>query len=234
MKELFNKLSKTKKPDPKLEEQKKAAAEAAMQFVQTGQIIGVGTGSTVRYFIEALASKKHQIEGAVASSQDTEQKLKDLGIQIMDLNSVTHLPLYVDGADEFNPYLSLIKGGGAALTREKIVAAVAEQFVCIVDESKKVNVLGHFPLPVEVIPMARSYVARELVKLGGDPEYREGVKTDNGNVILDVYNLDLSEPIKMEALINNIVGAVSNGIFAKRGADKVILATTSGIELISK
>lgn len=211
------------------EEMKKAAALAAMEWVKDSSVIGVGTGSTVKYFIEALAKIKARIEGAVASSLATEKLLKQYGIPLVDLNSLNRLPIYVDGADEFNPYLSLIKGGGGALTREKIIAAVAEKFVCIVDESKKVSVLGKFPLPVEVIPMARSYVARQLVKLGGEPEFRSGFQSDNGNQILDVHNLDLSEPMHMEEKINNITGVVCNGLFAKRGADVILMATPNGV-----
>lgn len=205
-----------------------AAAEAALRYVKNISYIGVGTGSTVNYFIEALAKIRNQIEAAVASSNATAQKLKEVGIPVCDLNSVDSLPLYVDGADEFNPYLSLIKGGGGALTREKIIAASAKTFICITDESKKVDILGKFPLPVEVIPMARGHVARELVKLGGDPVYRENFITDNGNIILDVFNLDIIEPIKMEEKINNITGVVANGIFARRGADKVLMGKSTG------
>lgn len=211
---------------------KQAIAEAALQYIENGMIIGVGTGSTVNYFIEALATIKHKIEGAIPSSNETEKLLRKHHIPLYNLNSTNNLPLYIDGADEFNDYLSLIKGGGGALTREKIIAASAEQFICIANETKKVTVLGTFPLPVEVIPMARGYVARELVKLGGDPEYRASFVTDNGNIILDVHHLDLSEPMKMEALINNITGVVTNGIFAKRGADKVLMSTSDGVEVI--
>ena len=205
-----------------------AAAEAALRYVKNVHYIGVGTGSTVNYFIEALAKVRYQLEGAVASSKATEQKLKEAGIPVYDLNSVDNLPLYVDGTDEFNPYLSLIKGGGGALTREKIIAASAKTFICIADESKKVDILGKFPLPVEVIPMARGYVARELVKLGGDPVYRENFITDNGNIILDVFNLDIIQPIAMEEKINHITGVVANGIFARRGADKVLMGKSTG------
>lgn len=211
------------------EEMKKAAALAAMKWMKDVNIVGVGTGSTVHYFIEELAKIKGRIDGAVASSLATEKLLKQHGIPIIDLNSLNRLTLYVDGADEFNPFLSLVKGGGGALMREKIIAAVAEKFVCIVDQTKKVSILGKFPLPVEVIPMARSYVARQLVKLGGEPEYRENFITDNGNVILDVHNLDLSQPIHMEEKINNIVGVVCNGLFAKRGADVVLMSTSQGV-----
>lgn len=213
---------------------KKAVAKEAAQAIEDDAIIGVGSGSTVNCFIDELASIKHTIKAAVASSADTEKRLKAIGVPITELNSVGELSLYIDGADEFNPYFSLIKGGGGALTREKIVAACSVRFICIVDESKQVPVLGKFPLPVEVIPMARSYVARQLVKLGGDPTYREGFVTDNGNVILDVYNLDLAEPIKMEKLINNIVGVVTNGLFAMRGADEVLMATASGVKTVHK
>lgn len=212
---------------------KQQAAKAALTYVENDTVVGVGTGSTVKYFIEFLAEIKGRIEGAVASSVATEKLLKQHNIPVLDLNSVNRVPLYVDGADEFNSYLSLIKGGGAALTREKIIATVAEKFVCIVDESKKVAVLGKFPLPVEVIPMARSYVARQLVKLGGNPEYRTGVVTDNGNAILDVYNLDISQPLALEEKINNITGVVCNGIFAHRSADVILMATESGITKIT-
>lgn len=217
------------------ETMKKAAAIAALEFVQSGSVIGVGTGSTVKYFIEGLATMPHRIDGAVASSVQTEQLLKAAGIPVYDLNEFSHLPLYVDGTDEFNDYLSLIKGGGAALTREKIIAAVADKFVCIADQAKKVTVLGKFPLPVEVIPMARGYVARQIVKLGGDPVYREGVKTDNGNIIIDIHHLTIAEPIKLESMLNNIVGVVTNGLFAKRGADLVLMGTEAGVQkLFSK
>jgi len=214
------------------DEKKKAAAIAAVQYVKDGDIIGVGTGSTVNYFIEALADKKHLIEGAVSSSDESTRRLQALGIDVFDLNSVDQFDIYVDGADEITEHKHMIKGGGAALTREKIVAAVAKKFVCIIDDSKQVGVLGDFPLPVEVIPMARSYVAREMVKLGGDPVYRDGVVTDNGNVILDVHNLEIVEPRKLEAQINQIVGVVTNGLFAQRGADIVLVATNNGVTTI--
>lgn len=210
---------------------KKAAALAAIEYVESGSVIGVGTGSTVKFFVEALAKVKNKIDGAVASSRETEQLLKAANIPVFDLNEFSSLPLYVDGADEFNEYLSLIKGGGGALTREKIIAAVAEKFVCIVDQRKKVNILGQFPLPIEVIPMARGYVARQMVKLGGDPVYREGVKTDNGNIILDIHNLKIVQPIEFEKQVNNIVGAVTNGLFAMRGADYVLMGTPQGVEV---
>ncbi|GAA0859074.1 ribose-5-phosphate isomerase RpiA [Aliiglaciecola litoralis] len=214
-------------------DKKKAAAQAAMKFVHADSIIGVGTGSTVNYFIEALESVKNTIQGAVSSSDESTKRLKAMGIEVFDLNSVSSFDVYIDGADEITQHKHMIKGGGAALTREKIVAAVAKQFVCIIDDSKQVPVLGKFPLPVEVIPMARSYVARELVKLGGDPEYRQGVVTDNGNVILDVHNLTILNPVEMERKINQIVGVVTNGLFAHRGADIVLVATDDGVKEIT-
>ena len=213
---------------------KQAVARAAIDCVPMGGIIGVGTGSTANFFIEELGTIKHKFDGAVASSDATAQRLKALGIQVLDLNSVRDLEIYVDGADEVNSTFSMIKGGGGALTREKIVAAVARTFVCIADESKLVDVLGRFPLPVEVIPMARSHVARELVKLGGEPEWRQGVTTDNGNWILDVYNLRIAEPIALEGEINQIAGVVTNGLFARRGADVVLLGTSSGVRTMKR
>jgi len=206
------------------DEKKKAAALAAVSYVTNDSIVGVGTGSTVNYFIDALAKVKHKIAGAVSSSDASTSRLKTFGIEVFDLNSVSDFDIYVDGADEITEHKHMIKGGGAALTREKIVAAVAKQFICIVDDSKQVPVLGKFPLPVEVIPMARSYVAREIVKLGGDPVYRQGVITDNGNVILDVHNLTILNPPELEAQLNSIVGVVTNGLFAHRGADIVLVA----------
>jgi ribose 5-phosphate isomerase A len=214
------------------DEMKKEAAIKELEFIENDSIVGVGTGSTVNYFIDALATIKNKIQGAVSSSEESSKRLKTHGIEVFDLNDVDVLDVYVDGADEITKYMSMIKGGGAALTREKIVAAVAKKFICIADDSKQVELLGHFPLPVEVIPMARSYVARELVKLGGDPEYRQGVVTDNGNVILDVHNLSIIDPKKLEADINAIVGVVTNGLFAQRGADILILGTKSGVSLI--
>jgi len=211
---------------------KKSAATAAIEYVEQGAVLGVGSGSTVNYFIDALKSIKHKIEGAVASSVATAEKLKALSIPLVDLNSVGDLPLYVDGADEINAYKQMIKGGGAALTREKIIATVAKKFVCIADQTKQVDLLGAFPVAIEVIPMARSYVARQLVKLGGDPVYRQGVVTDNGNVILDVHNLKLLNPLEMEQKINNIAGVVANGIFAMRTADVLLLATDQGVKKI--
>lgn len=209
---------------------KKSAAEAALQFIEHDMIIGVGTGSTVHFFMEALRRVKQKIEGAVASSVATAEKLKALSIPLLDLNSVAELPLYVDGADEVNSAKQMIKGGGGALTREKIIATVAKKFICIADESKKVDMLGTFPVAVEVIPMARSYVAREIVKLGGDPVYREGFVTDNGNQILDVYNLKILEPRVLEEKLKSIVGVIENGIFARRTADVVLLGTSTGVK----
>lgn len=212
---------------------KKAVAEAAIALIRPNldarSIIGVGTGSTANFFIDALAKLKMDFDGAVASSEETARRLEGHGIPVYDLNNVAELEYYVDGADEANGHLELIKGGGAALTREKIVAAVAGTFICIADQSKRVDMLGEFPLPVEVIPMARSYVARQIVKLGGDPAYREGVRTDNGNVILDIYNMDLSNPLERERQLNQIVGVVTNGIFAERPADILLLGSPSGV-----
>ncbi|TMO60086.1 ribose-5-phosphate isomerase RpiA [Pseudoalteromonas aurantia] len=210
------------------DEMKKAAAWAALDYVEENTIVGVGTGSTVNHFIDALGSIKDTITGAVSSSEASTEKLKALGIEVFELNDVAQLDVYVDGADEINHSNDMIKGGGAALTREKIVAAVAHKFICIVDDTKHVETLGAFALPVEVIPMARSYVARELLKLGGDPVYRHGVLTDNGNVILDVHGLSISEPKQLEEKINQIVGVVTNGLFAQRGADIVITGTQKG------
>lgn len=215
------------------DEMKKAAGWAALQYVKQGTIVGVGTGSTVNHFIDALATMKDDIEGAVSSSEASTKKLIELGIEVFDLNSVDLIDVYVDGADEINDRMDMIKGGGAALTREKIVAAVAKKFICIVDNTKQVPILGDFPLPVEVIPMARSYVARELVKLGGDPVYRQGVITDNGNVILDVYNMQILDPKVMETKINAIVGVVTNGLFANRGADVLLVGTPDGVNTIT-
>jgi ribose 5-phosphate isomerase A len=206
---------------------KKQDAEAALDYVEGG-VVGVGTGSTVNHFIDFLATIKGRIDGAVSSSEVSTERMKAHGIQVYDLNAVGDLSLYVDGADESNKQLQLIKGGGGALTREKIVAAASERFVCIADESKLVPVLGAFPLPVEVIPMARSYVARQLVKLGGTPVWREGFITDNGNLILDVHGLQIMEPIKLEQQINNLAGVVTVGIFALRPADVLILGSASG------
>ncbi|WP_298940656.1 ribose-5-phosphate isomerase RpiA [uncultured Psychromonas sp.] len=214
------------------DDKKKAAAYAALEYVEKDTIIGVGTGSTVNHFIDALATIKNSIVGAVSSSEASTDKLKSYGIEVFDLNEVSELSVYVDGADEINSYNHMIKGGGAALTREKIVSAVADKFICIVDDTKNVDILGDFPLPVEVIPMARSYVARELVKLGGDPVYREGVITDNGNVILDVHNLKIAEPLTLENQINSIVGVVTNGLFANRAADVVLVGAEDGVKTL--
>lgn len=215
----------------KQDEMKRMAAEAVLTYVDGG-IIGVGTGSTVNHFIDLLAGIKHKIDGAVSSSEASTKRLKSHGIAVVDLNSAGELALYVDGADESNRHLQLIKGGGGALTREKIVAAASSKFICIADDSKLVEILGEFPLPVEVIPMARSQVARALVKLGGTPVWREGFTTDNGNFILDVQNLKIMEPAKLEQQINNIAGVVSNGIFALRPADILILGSEGGVKTI--
>jgi ribose 5-phosphate isomerase A len=212
------------------DQKKKAAAIAAIEYVTTGSIVGVGTGSTVNFFIDALAKLKHDIVGVVSSSDASTARLKKHGITVFDLNEVNALDIYVDGADEITEYKHMIKGGGAALTREKIVAAVANTFICIIDDTKLVSMLGKFPLPVEVIPLARSYVAREIVKLGGDPMYRQGIVTDNGNHILDVYNLEILDPPALEATLNQIVGVVTNGLFAHRGADIVLTGTHDGVK----
>lgn len=214
------------------DELKKAVGFAALKFVKPDTLVGVGTGSTASYFIDALATIKDQIRGTVSSSEASTQKLKDYGIPVLDCNEVDSLDVYVDGADEINHLLQMIKGGGAALTREKIVSALSKQFVCIVDESKVVDVLGKFPLPVEVIPMARSYVARELFKLGGKPIYRQGVITDNGNVILDVHDLIIAKPMELENRINNIAGVVTVGLFANKGANVALVGTRSGVKEI--
>ena len=219
------------------DELKKATAEAALERIlphlEDDMIIGIGTGSTANFFIDALAEHKAKFDGCVASSEASADRLKGHGIPVYDLNSVSSLRFYIDGADETNEQLHLIKGGGAALTREKIVTAVAEEFICIADGSKKVDVLGQFPLPVEVIPMARSYVARELVKLGGDPVYREGIVTDNGNVILDVWNMQITDAVATEEKINQIVGVVTNGLFAARPANVLLLGTENGVKTIT-
>ncbi|WP_018623780.1 ribose-5-phosphate isomerase RpiA [Kangiella aquimarina] len=216
------------------DELKKLVGEAALEYVVEDSIVGVGTGSTVNYFIDALATMKHKIKGAVSSSEASTERLKQHGIEVFELNEVDKIPVYIDGADESNHLLELIKGGGGALTREKIIAAVADQFICIADESKLVRRLGEFPLPVEVIPMARSYVARQIVKLGGDPVYRTGFVTDNGNVILDVHGLVINEPIKLERILNNIVGVVTNGLFAERAADVLLLGKEGKVETITR
>lgn len=215
------------------DQSKIAAAEAALDFIENGMVIGVGTGSTVDHFINALARVKGKLDGTVASSNATEEKLKAQHLPVLTLDRSGDLPLYVDGADEATRHLQLVKGGGGALTREKIIAAASEKFVCIVDESKLVDVLGAYPLPVEVIPMAKSYVARQLVKLGGQPALREGFTTDNGNYILDVRNLDIPNPVEMENKIDQITGVVTNGLFARRGADVLLVGSASGVEQIS-
>lgn len=207
---------------------KRKVAAAALEYVKDGTIIGVGTGSTADAFIDLLGESRLRLEGAVASSEKTAKRLADIGVDVLDLNMTGDLALYIDGADEVDPAQCLIKGGGGALTREKIVAAASRQFICIVDHTKCVDVLGDFSLPVEVIPMARSYVARQLVELGGDPEYREAARTDNGNMILDVYNLRITEPQSLEKTINNIAGVVTNGLFALRPADIVLVSQTDG------
>ena len=214
------------------DEQKREVALAAVQYIPIGSIVGVGTGSTANYFIDELAKIKHKIDGAVASSDDTARRLKNHHIEVLDLNNVSDIPVYVDGADEITEHLHMIKGGGGALTREKIVAATAKKFVCVADQSKLVSVLGAFPLPVEVIPMARSYVARKIVQLGGHPVLREGFITDNGNVILDVHGLKILNPIELEMDLNQIAGIVTNGLFAKRGADVLLLGTDNGVRTI--
>ena len=216
------------------DQQKRRAAEAALEFVESGTVIGVGTGSTVNFFIDALAKIKGQLDGAVSSSNASTDRLKALGIPVLDLNVAGPLPLYVDGADEATRQLALIKGGGGALTREKIVAAASEQFICIADQSKMVDVLGRdFPLPIEVIPMARSLVGRELLKRGCQPVLRENYTTDNGNLILDVFNLEILEPTTVEAELNQIVGVVTVGLFAQRPADRLLLGSDSGVEQLT-
>ena len=214
------------------DELKKASAEAALEYVESGMIVGVGTGSTANYFIDGLARIKGKLEGTVASSEASAERLRGHGIPVLDLNSAGDLQLYVDGADETTRHLHLIKGGGGALTREKIVAAASDKFVCIADDSKLVDVLGAFPLPVEVIPMARSYVARQIVKLGGQPVLREGFTTDNGNVILDVQNMKILDPVELETELDHITGVVTNGLFARRGADVFLMATSNGVEVL--
>lgn len=213
---------------------KEAVARAAIAHVVPDAIVGVGTGSTANFFIDALAEMKDRIPGAVASSEATKKRLEGHGIRVFDLNEVSEIPVYVDGADEVNARLHMIKGGGGALTREKIVAAVASKFVCIADASKKVEVMGRFPLPVEVIPMAREHVARQLARLGGQPKLRQGFTTDNGNVILDVHGLAIAEPEELEAAINQIVGVVTNGLFAIRGADVLLLGAADGVKTFTR
>ena len=216
------------------DELKQAVAREAIKYVVEDAVIGVGTGSTADLFIDELARMKNRIAGAVASSERSAERLKGRGIRVLDLNSVNELPVYIDGADEITEHLAMIKGGGGALTREKIVAAVAKKFVCIADESKLVPVLGKFPLPVEVIPMARAYVARQMVKLGGQPKLREGFATDNGNIVLDVWGLSILNPVELETAVNNIAGVVTNGLFARRGADVLLLGTKTGVRTIAR
>jgi len=213
---------------------KEAVARAALAYVVPDTVIGVGTGSTANYFIDALAEMKDRIPAAVASSEATKKRLEGHGIRVLDLNEVSEMAVYVDGADEVDGRLHMIKGGGGALTREKIVAAVADRFICIADASKRVEVMGRFPLPVEVIPMARAQVARQLEKLGGQPKLREGFVTDNGNLILDVHGLSITEPELLEAEINQIVGVVTNGLFALRGADVLLLGTPDGVRTFNR
>ena len=224
-------MKTTMNTQPTQQQLKQAVAEKALTMIEQGMILGVGTGSTVNCLIDLLP--KVNLKGAVASSKVTEDKLKALGIEVMDLNQTGELDLYIDGADEVNENLQLIKGGGGALTREKIVAAASKQFICMVDESKWVKQLGvGFPLPIEVLPQARSYVARELVKMGGEPVYREGFVTDYGNLILDVYDLDITDPVAIESRVNNIVGVVCNGIFAKQKSDILLLANADGVKML--
>ena len=211
---------------------KRRAAQAALELLPPDEVIGVGTGSTVNCFIDGLAALRQRIKGAVASSVATAERLRTHGIELVDLNQAGTLSIYVDGADEATVHRQLIKGGGGALTREKIIAAASHRFVCIADESKLVGRLGAFPLPVEVIPMARSYVAREIVALGGKPTYRQGFVTDNGNIILDVHGLDILEPVRLEQALNNITGVVSNGLFAMRGADVLLIGSANGVQRI--
>jgi len=215
------------------DQKKKAVAEAALAYVESGWVIGIGTGSTANHFIDGLAKIKGKLDGAVASSVASAERLKKHGIAVLELNATGDLPLYVDGADESTKHLHLIKGGGGALTREKIVAAASKKFVCIADDSKLVNVLGKFPLPVEVIPMARSYVARKLVELGGQPVLREGFQTDNGNLILDVHNLLILDPLALEEKLDHIAGVVTNGLFARRPADVLLLGTDQGVQVLT-
>ena len=216
------------------DELKQAVAREAIKHVVEDAVIGVGTGSTANFFIDELARMRNRIAGAVASSERSAERLRGRGIRVLDLNSVNELPVHIDGADEITEHLAMIKGGGGALTREKIVAAVAKKFVCIADESKLVPVLGKFPLPVEVIAMARAYVARQMVMLGGQPKLREGFATDNGNIVLDVWGLSILNPVEMETAVNNIAGVVTNGLFARRGADVLLLGTKTGVRTIAR
>jgi ribose 5-phosphate isomerase A len=213
---------------------KKAAAEAALQYVADDATVGVGTGSTVNFFIDALAASRRRIRAAVASSEASAKRLQDGGVRVVELNNTDGCDVYIDGADEVTEHLSMIKGGGGALTREKIVAQASRQFVCIADASKLVAVLGKFPLPVEVLPMARSFVGRELAKLGGQPQLRDGVTTDNGNLILDVHGLTILNPVALEETVNHIPGVVENGIFARRPADVLLLGTAKGVQVLKR
>ena len=216
------------------DELKQSVAREAIKYIVDDEVIGVGSGSTANFFVDELGKVRNRIAGAVASSEKTAERLKRHGIRLFDLNSVNELPVYIDGADEVTEHLAMIKGGGGALTREKIVATVAKKFVCIADESKLVPVLGKFPLPVEVIPMARAYVARQMVKLGGQPKLREGFATDNGNIVLDVWGLSILNPVELETAVNNITGVVTNGLFARRGADVLLLGTKTGVRTIAR
>lgn len=212
---------------------KRAVAKAAIEYVPVDSIVGVGTGSTANFFIDELAKIKHKIRGAVASSEASAKRLQGHGIEVLSLNDAGDIPVYVDGADEITRHLHMVKGGGGALTREKIVAASSKKFICVCDASKLVDVLGKFPLPIEVIPMARSYIAREVVKLGGQPKLREGFTTDNGNIILDVHNLQIMNPVELEAALNQLAGVVTNGLFARRGADVLLLGTPDGVKTMT-
>ena len=212
---------------------KRAVAKAAIEYVPVDSIVGVGTGSTANFFIDELAKIKHKIRGAVASSEASAKRLQGHGIEVLSLNDAGDIPVYVDGADEITRHLHMVKGGGGALTREKIVAASSKKFICVCDVSKLVEVLGNFPLPIEVIPMARSYIAREVVKLGGQPKLREGFTTDNGNIILDVHNLQIMNPVELEAALNQLAGVVTNGLFARRGADVLLLGTPDGVKTMT-
>lgn len=215
------------------DELKLAVAKAAIAYIPEDCIVGVGTGSTANFFIDELGKIKHRIRGAVASSEASAKRLKGHGIDVLSLNDAGELPVYVDGADEITRHMHMIKGGGGALTREKIVAAASKKFICLCDASKLVDVLGKFPLPIEVIPMARSYVAREIVKLGGHPKLREGFTTDNGNIILDVHGMQILNPVELETSLNHLAGVVTNGLFARRGADVLLLGTTTGVQTIT-
>jgi ribose 5-phosphate isomerase A len=212
---------------------KQAVAREAIRYVVDDAVIGVGSGSTANFFIDELGKLKNRIAGAVASSEKTAERLKRHGIRLFDLNGVNELPVYIDGADEITEHLAMIKGGGGALTREKVVAAVAKRFICIADESKLVPVLGKFPLPVEVIPMARAYVGRQMVRLGGQPKLREGFTTDNGNIVLDVWGLSILNPVELETAINSVTGVVTSGLFARRGADVLLLGTKNGVKTLT-